>query len=295
MKTKYNLLIGGGALALTLAFGAGTVSAQGAQQDQTQQKPTLQKDKQSQAGAPSLEGKAAAAAAPVANPAEDADFKTFSQAPAGDWTKKLQLGEEFASKYPRSRYLSNVYSSMVVGYYATNQAQKLMTFGEKEIALNPNDQNVLAMMSQVLVRTMDPKAPTAAQTLDKVEQYGKHAIEVTITLAKPENLTDEAFAAVKGEVLSMAHSSLGVAYVRRGKYADAISELDQSVKLTSQPDPVNFYLLGIANEKTSHFDDAVAAFTKCAEMPGPTQIQNGCKQGVDEAKKLATTQLSAPK
>lgn len=293
MKTKFNLLIGAGVLALILPSGAGTLSAQSAQQDQTQQKPTLQKDKQPQAGALSLEGQPAAPAAPVANPAEEADYKAFFQAPPSDWTKKLQLGEEFASKYPRSRYLSSVYSNMVAGYLATNQVKKMTDLGEKEIGLNPNDVNVLALMSQVLVRTLDVKSPTAAQTLEKAEQYGRHAIEVMTTMAKPEGTSDEAFAAAKSEVLSMAHGSLGVSYVRRGKYADAISELEQSVKLVAEPDPVNLYLLGLANERASHFDDAVAAFTKCAAIGGP--MQNNCKQGVDEAKKLATTQLSAPK
>jgi hypothetical protein len=56
---------------------------------------------------------------------------------------------------------------------------------------------------------------------------------------------------------------------------------------------VNFYLLGLSNEKTSHFEDAVNAFTKCAAVPGG--LQATCKTGADEAKKMATTQLSAPK
>jgi hypothetical protein len=60
-----------------------------------------------------------------------------------------------------------------------------------------------------------------------------------------------------------------------------------------QPDPVNLYLLGISNEKTSHFDDAVTDFTKCAAIP--SGMQATCKQDIDEAKKLAATQLSAPK
>jgi hypothetical protein len=51
--------------------------------------------------------------------------------------------------------------------------------------------------------------------------------------------------------------------------------------------------LGLSNEKTSHFDEAAAAFTKCAAIPGG--LQTTCKTGADEAKKLGTTQLSAPK
>jgi hypothetical protein len=56
---------------------------------------------------------------------------------------------------------------------------------------------------------------------------------------------------------------------------------------------VNFYLLGLSNQRASHFEDAAAAFTKCAAMPGA--MQPTCQKGAEEAKKLASTQLSAPK
>ena len=107
------------------------------------------------------------------------------------------------------------------------------------------------------------------------------------------NLTDEQFASAKNVTLAMAHSGLGLVYVRRGKYADAIPELDLSVKLDPSPDPVNYYLLGLANEKASHFADAATAFTKCAGIQG--SMQATCTSKAAEAKKLGETQLSVPK
>lgn len=288
MKRKNILWIGAGALALAIACGAKPVSAQGSQ-DQSQ-KPATDKDKQPlQTGDLTLN----APTAPGVNPEEEAAFKAFQDARIADMPKKLQLGEDFATKYPRSRYLSNVYSMMVIGYSVTGQAQNLIATGEKELALNPNDVNTLAMLSQAMPRTFDPKSPTATLTLDKAEQYGKRAIDVITTLAKPENMTDEGFAGAKAQVLSLAHAGIGTVYWRRGNSAGAIPELDQAVKLVKDPDPVNLFLLGIVNENTSHFDDAAAAFTRCADIPGP--MQANCKAGVDDAKKKAATQLSAPK
>jgi len=131
------------------------------------------------------------------------------------------------------------------------------------------------------------------QTLAKAEQYSKQAMEVAPTLTKPEGMTDETFASAKNQALAMAHSGLGLVYVRRGKNAEAIPELEQAIKVDPNPDPVNFYLLGMANKATSHFDDAVAAFNKCVAMAGP--MQGTCKAQADDAKKLGATQLSAPK
>ena len=58
------------------------------------------------------------------------------------------------------------------------------------------------------------------------------------------------------------------------------------------PDPVDFYLLGVANQLTSHFSDAISAFTKCSTA-GPLQPQ--CKAGLDDAKKKSQNSLEAPK
>jgi hypothetical protein len=49
----------------------------------------------------------------------------------------------------------------------------------------------------------------------------------------------------------------------------------------------------MANAKTSHFDDAATAYNKCAATAGV--MQETCKKGAEEAKKLGATQLSAPK
>jgi hypothetical protein len=59
------------------------------------------------------------------------------------------------------------------------------------------------------------------------------------------------------------------------------------------PDPVNYYLLGMANKGASHFDDAIAAFNKCAALT--SSLQATCKAQADDTKKKSATELSAPK
>lgn len=233
--------------------------------------------------------------APPVNAEEDAAFKAFDSAPNTDLNKKIQLGEEFVQKYPQSRYLSPIYSTLTQAYLQTNNIPKMQEVGEKEIALNPNDVQVLASLGQTIPRAMNSSTPNIPQQLDKAEKYSKSAIELTPTIPKPANLTDEQFTSAKSVVLAMAHSGLGLVCWRRGKFAEAIPEFEQAVKIDPHPeeDPVNFYVLGIVNEKTSHWDDAVAAFTKCAAIPG--SLQGPCKGLVDDAKKKAATELSAPK
>ena len=216
--------------------------------------------------------------APV-NAEEEAAIKAFRDAPLSDPAKKDQMGEDFVAKYPQSRYRSEIYAFLVRGYLAQGQVDKMEVVGDKEIELNGNDAQTLAIVGSTLPRVMNPNTPDPQKRLDKAESYCKRALDLIPTLPKPTELS--------------AYSGLGLVAIRRQKYAEAVPNFEQAVKLDTTPDPVNYYLLGVANEKTSHFDDAVAAFTKCAALPGG--LQGTCKNGIDEAKKLGATQLNAPK
>jgi tetratricopeptide (TPR) repeat protein len=299
MRVKWNVWMT--ASALTALLAAGSVPAAttpGAQSGQSgtqstpaqQQQPPADKDKPG-ANPPPL---SMDAQPPSASAEEEAAYKAFQEAPPTDPNKKDQLGEDFLQKYPQSRYKSVVYQGLVSGYFATNQVPKLLEAGEKEIALNPNDAPVLAVMAQTIARTYNGQQPNAAQQLDKAENYSKRAIEIVPTLPKPAALSDEAFTMAKNDTLEMAHGGLGLVYIRKAKYTEAIPELEQSIKVNTHPqaDPVNYYLLGMANSKTSHYDAAVNAFTKCAAIQ--SSLAPTCKQGAEEAKKAGASSLSAP-
>ena len=298
MRGKRITLVGAGALTLFLMCRTASAGAQSGQQGQggqaqqstqqqpgQQQQPPADKDKQPNPAPLSMDN------AP-ATPEEEAAAKAAQQ--STDPNKRIQMAEEFLQKYPQSRYRPAMYQALVSGYFATQQVPKMLEAGEKEVEMNPNDAPVLAVMGQALARTYNAKAPDAAKQLDKAELYSKRAIEITPTLTKPENLTDEAFTSAKNDTLVMAHSGLGLVYIRRGRFSEAVPELEQSVKADSHPDPdpVNYYLLGVANKQTSHFEAAAAAFSKCATVQ--STLQATCKSGAEDAKKQGSTQLSAP-
>jgi tetratricopeptide (TPR) repeat protein len=300
MRVTFHIVITAAALVALLA-GAGVAAARSRDAQGGQQNPpAAQQPPQQQQPAPGDKSKEPAPismdqqAAAQASPEEEAAFKAFQEAPVADPAKKNQLGEDFIQKYPQSKYRGVVYQGLVSGYFATNQVPKLLDAGDKELALNPNDAPVLAVVAQTIARSFNGKAPDAQQQLDKAEQYSKRAIEITPTLTKPANLTDEAFLMAKNDTLEMAHGGLGLVYIRKAKFAEAIPELEQSIKADSHPqqDPVNYYLLGMAHSKTSHYEAAATAFNKCAAIQ--SSLQPTCKAGADEAKKAGSTQMSAP-
>jgi tetratricopeptide (TPR) repeat protein len=293
MRKNWNIGLGAATVAALLIGANIAVAAQGSQPGQaSQSQPPSQQSNRPKT--PEVTPLTLDVTPPV-SAEEDAAYKAFQVINVNDAAKKIEAGEAFLLKYPESRYKSPVYGSLAYAYLQAGNTQKMQEYGEKEIAIMPNDVSTLALLGQTLPRGLRGSAstPEAIQTLAKAEQYSKQAIDITPTLPKPENLTDEAFASAKNQTLAMAHSGLGLVLVRRGKNAEAIPELEQAIKIDPNPDPVNYYLLGMANKITTHFDDAITAFNKCAAMSGP--LQGACKSQADDAKKLSTTQLSAPK
>jgi tetratricopeptide (TPR) repeat protein len=178
---------------------------------------------------------------------------------------------------------------------ALGQMDKMEASGDKELELVPEDAQTLSILGSSLPRSM-PGSMTEAQKqklLADAEGYSKKALELVPTLSKPTGISDEQFLAAKNQIQAMAYGGLGLVAFRRGKFADAIPNLEQSAKYDPNPDPVIYFVLGISNEKASHFDDAVTAFTKCSAIQ--SSLAQTCKSSIDEAKKLGATQLSVPK
>jgi len=290
MTFRKNTWLTPGLLAAAMLASATAVVAQNPPPANSQNPPPASTDKTKPADANSL-------TLDDPNPAptaeENAAYKAITDTPQSDNAKRIELGNAFVDKYPSSRYRSSVYSVLVMGYLQQGEVPKMEEVGDKEIALNPNDVQVMAVLAQTIPRAISSKTPDPQKELTKAEGYAKKAIELTPTMAKPANVTDDSFTTVKKETLAMAHSGLGLVYIRRNQYSDAIPELNQAITIDPNPDQVNYYLLGMANAKASHFDDSAAAYNKCAAMPG--SMSDTCKKGAEETKKLAATQLSAPK
>jgi tetratricopeptide (TPR) repeat protein len=289
MSRKSNLLLKATTTAALLLGICGMAAAQYKQPGQSQQPAqSTEKPKVPEATPLTLDS-----APPPVSAEEDAAFKAYQDAPPSDWAKKIELGEAFVQKYPQSRYLPPIYSGLTIAYMSTNQIQKMLDTGDKAVELTPSDVTTLAILAQTISRVTNSSMPNSAKQLEKAESYSKKAIEVAPTLPKPPSLTDEAFASAKNQALAAAHSGLGLVYVKQGKNAEAIPELEASIKVDPTPDPVNYYLLGMANKGASHFDDAIVAFNKCAAMT--SSLQATCKAQADDAKKKSATELSAPK
>ena len=220
------------------------------------------------------------------NKAEEAAYKNVLAAQSGDPATQIQVGEDFVAKFPASRYAGGVYGMLTTAYYTTGNTEKMFATGDKALAADPNNVDVLALLAMAIPRRV--QGPEAPPQLAKAEGYAHHAMELIPTLTKPDTVDDAAFEKAKNDKLALAHSGLGLIDTKRQKYDDAKAELEQAVKLASSVDPVDYYLLGNADVQGSYYNDAIAAYEKCAAS-GPLVSQ--CKAREESAKKDASEKI----
>jgi outer membrane protein assembly factor BamD (BamD/ComL family) len=215
------------------------------------------------------------------DPKEEAAYKQFFR--ANEPAKKIQLGNGFLEKYPKSPYAEPVDVGLMDVYYAAQDWKNVYAFADSALALNPNDVDVLTTVGWLIPHVYHPDDSDADQQLDKAETYAKHAIEVIPSMPKPPGVSDAEFVTLKAQKLVQAHSALGLVYFRREDYANSAKELQQSTPSTATPDATDLYVLAVDYENLNRFADAVDAYNHCGQIAGA--LQDRCKQSADTAKK----------
>ncbi len=222
------------------------------------------------------------------NKAEEAAYKKFYAAVSEGPATQIKLGEEFVTKFPQSHYLDGVYGILTTAYFATGNTDKMFDAGEKALAINPDNVDVLPLLAMAIPRRAHANTPEGAEQLKKAELYARHAIELIPNIPKPETADEAAFEQAKNDKLALCHSGLGLIDINHQKFEDARTELTQAVQLASSPDPVDYYLLGNADVQASYYHDAVDAYNKCAAS-GP--LMSVCKSRAASAQHDAETKL----
>ena len=216
------------------------------------------------------------------NKAEEAAYKTFFASQGSDPAMQIQLGEDFITKFPMSKYLGGVYGVLTTAYYTSGNTDKMFAAGAKALELNPDNVDVLALLAMAIPRRVKSNTPDGPQQLQKAEVYAHHAIELIPNLTKPESVDEATFEKAKNDKLALCHSGLGLLDIDHNKFDDARNELTQAVQLAASPDPVDYYLLGNADAQASYMNGAIAAYDKCAAT-GPLTTQ--CKAREEAVKK----------
>jgi tetratricopeptide (TPR) repeat protein len=176
-----------------------------------------------------------------------------------DPNKRMTEIEKFTPAFPKSKFDGQISQLALYSLRQLNQPQRLVAYGEKALAANPNSLPTLLMMADAY--SGDPKEAAKAAT------YANKAL--TVIGANPENGDKE-----KKSYAGLAHIMLGRAELNQEKLAPAVADLKTAVGLL-QDDATDqqqaLYYLGYAYAKQNHRAEAVATLQKAAAMDGPYQ------------------------
>lgn len=172
--------------------------------------------------------------------------------------------EKFTAAYPESKFSDQVsnYALYTLGPGQLNDPTRLVSFGEKTLAANPNSLPALLLMASYYA---DSNSSAKAIT------FAQKAIEV----AKPD-----AADADKSRKLSAgaAHNTIGWAYLKQEKTTAAIPELKTAAGLLKGQDEQQYaralYGLGFAYGKLNKLTEAREVLTEAVKIPGPLQAMS---------------------
>jgi tetratricopeptide (TPR) repeat protein len=179
-----------------------------------------------------------------------------------DAKKRMDYIERFTPAFPDSRFAESVASYAMVALADLKDTPRVISYGEKTLAANPNSLPTLLLMANTYVD--DPKPGSLA----KAVTYAQKAIDVAKADAPDADSKRKLSAGV-------AHSTLGYALMKQDKTAAAIPELKTASALLKGQDDQSYavamYRLGFAYAKLSKVTEAREVLMEIVKMPGPVQ------------------------
>ena len=179
-----------------------------------------------------------------------------------DAKKRMADIERFTPAFPDSRFQESIASYAMMSLSELKDTSRVISYGEKSLASNPNSLPMLLLMAGTYVD--DPKPGSVA----KAVPYAQKAIEV----AKADAPDADHARKVSG---GAAHSIMGYALMKEDKTAAAIPELKTATTLLKGGDDQSYaiamYRLGFAYAKLNKVTEARETLSEIVKMPGPVQ------------------------
>jgi tetratricopeptide (TPR) repeat protein len=172
--------------------------------------------------------------------------------------------ERFNAGFPGSRFESSIaqYVMYTLGPGQLNDSTRLVSYGEKSLARDPNSIPTLLMLASTYVEDSRPAL------ISKSVSYAEKVVE----LAKADAPDAERSRKLSGGV---AESTIGYALMKQDRTPAAVNHLKTAAELLKGQDDSSYatalYRLGYAYAKLNKVSDARAVLGEAVKIPGPMQ------------------------
>ena len=183
---------------------------------------------------------------------------------AAESNAKIRIAdiERFTPAFPDSRFQEQVANYAMVSLSELKDTPRLIAYGEKVLATNPNSLPTLLLLANTY--SEDPKPGSAA----KAAAYAQKAVEVANPDAPDADRSRKVSAGV-------AYSTLGYILMKQEKTSASIAPLKSAVSLLKGQDEQSYavagYRLGYAYAKLSKVTEAREVLNDVIKIAGPVQ------------------------
>ncbi len=179
-----------------------------------------------------------------------------------DAKTRMSYIEQFTPAFPDSRFGDGITSYAMAALSDLKDMNRLVAYGEKTLATNPNHLPTLLLLAGAYVD--DPKPGSLAKAVTYAQR--------TLVAAKPDAPDSDNTRKLSA---GLAHSTLGYAYLKQDKATAAAPELKSAVGLLRGLDDQQFaiaaYRLGFAYGKLNRMAEAREILQEAVKIQGPVQ------------------------
>jgi tetratricopeptide (TPR) repeat protein len=178
---------------------------------------------------------------------------------AQNWPKVIDAAER-AANIPGAdnRLKAFAYANAMVASQNLNKIDDVLKYGDKVLAIDPNDLNTMITLSAVIPSKLPSDEAGKKASLDKAQDLAKKA------LSGIQPLLAQAQGPQKAQITqidSQLHATLGLIAYNRPDYTKSIEEYEQAIKTNLKDDVAHFYMAldyqALAGQASREYQDAV--------------------------------------
>ena len=158
---------------------------------------------------------------------------------ASNWKGAMDFAARFDKEMPNATAAGKgyVFGQGMTAAAQAGDADKIIEFGEKVLAVKSDDLNAIMFVSN----TIPEKLPTDAALKDKALARAMELANKLIAMPRIQQVDEKTW---QTSVVGPAHAVVGFVYLQKLQYADSATDYDQAVKINPK-DQMSWYRYGL--------------------------------------------------
>jgi hypothetical protein len=202
---------------------------------------------------------------------------------AKNWAKVMETADKAAALPQADNKLkAYAYANAMIAAQNLNQIEKVLSYGEKVLAIDPNDLNTMITLSAVIPAKLPADDAGKKAALDKAQELAAKALSgIQAMAAKADAQSKPQLEQIEGNL----HATLGLVAYNRPDYNKSIQEYELALQKTPKDELAHFYLgldyQALAAQASREYQTAVKAENdaKAARADQPTIDELAAKRG----------------